>query len=356
MKKVIIVLLVIVIIAVVVAGGVLLKKRRQIVASAPTAAPVSYTVKTVLPQQQAVSQTRSFLAQLETVSNATISSKLSGQIRQVLVQENQQVQPGDLLIRIDDKETQTAISALQAKLSAAVNQREYSLGVLQRNRALFDVGGLSKEKLEGSELAYNSAAASVKELQQNIKGLKNQLGYFNIRASAAGVVGTVLLHRGDLATPGRPILTINSLLQKLTFSFAPEATNLIPGQEVLLKGGHIGTIIKIYDDAKNGLSVAEVRLEKRIDRPSGSYLSVDVVTVAESGCGVPLQALLHRKSGISLMVYQDGHFVETSVNVTVQGADAALIEPCVTARVAVASEAKLSLLPGYGNITVLTGE
>ena len=353
MKRNILILLVIVLIA---AGVVLLKKRRQAVDSAPTAAPVSYTVKTILPEQQTVSQTAIFLAQLEADNSAEISSKLSGRIGSVLVVENQRVQPGDLLIKIDDQEIKSSLAGLDAKLRVAVEQRDYNHSVYQRNLALFEVGGISQEKLDASALAYSVAAANIEELQQNIKGERNQLNYFNIRAPFPGIVGAILQRQGDLATPGRPLLTVNSLSQKLTFSFVPETNELASGQDVLLRGDRIGKISKVYDDARSGLSVAEVKLDQRIGRPNGSYLTIGVVTDVASGCAVPLQALLHRKGGISVMAYQDGHFTETPVKIKVQNRELALIEPCLTTRVAVASEAKLSLLPGYGNIKVLVGE
>ena len=227
MKKNILILLVIVLL---VAGVVLLKKRRQAVDSAPTAAPVSYTVKTILPEQQTISQTAIFLAQLEADNSAEISSKLSGRIGSVLVVENQRVKPGDLLIKIDDQEIKSALAGLDAKLRVAVEQRDYNHSVYQRNLALFKVGGISQEKLDASALAYSVAAANVEELQQNIKGERSQLDYFNIRAPFSGIVGAILQRQGDLATPGRPLLTVNSLSQKLTFSFVPETNALASGQ------------------------------------------------------------------------------------------------------------------------------
>ena len=353
MKKIILILLVIVLLA---AGVVLLKKRRQEVDSAPTTAPVSYTVKTVLPEQRTVSQIAMFLAQLEANNSAEISSKLSGRIGSVLVVENQRVQPGDLLIRIDDQEIKSALASLAVKLRVAVEQRDYNHSVYQRNQALFKVGGIAQEKLDASALAYSGAAANVEELQQSINGERNQLDYLNIRASFPGIVGAILQRQGDLATPGRPLLTVNSLSQKLTFSFVPETNKLVSGEEVLLRGERIGKISKIYDDARNGLSVAEVKLDQRIGQPNGSYLTIGVVTDTASGCAVPLQALLHRKGGISIMAYQDDHFTETPVKIKIQNRELALIEPCLTTRVAIASEAKLSLLSGYGNIKVLAGE
>jgi len=353
MKKII---LIVPLIILIVAGAVLLKKRKQTIAEAPVATPITHTVKTVLPETKTVTETSTFLARLESANSAQISSKLSGRISELLVRESQKVRQGDLLVRIDDQEIRASIAGLQAKLTSARKQRDYSETLYERNKTLFEAGGLAQEKLEASEVAYSAAVATVKELEQNIMGLKNQLDYSNIRAPFAGIVGTIFLRQGDLAQPGRPLLSLNSLPQKLTFSFIPGPADILSGQDVLLGGIKTGKIATLYNDAKGGLSVAEVALDKRLDRPSGSYLTIEVVTKVASGCAVPVQALLHRQQGESIMLYQVDHFEEKSVTVKAQDKEFALVDPCVTSPVAVASEAKLSLLPTYGSIRISPGE
>ncbi len=340
------------VIIIIVLGVVLLGKRRHAMKNAPVAVPLSYTIKTVRPDTRTIVQTSTFLARLEAANNTTVSSKLSGRVTEVPVVANQSVQPGDLLVRIDSQEITAGLATARAKLMTARKQYQYSASVLERNRDLFQAGGLSQEQLTASEIAFSGAEAAVLEVEQNIKSLKNQLGYADIRASFAGIVGTILLRQGDLATPGRPLLTLNSLPQKLTFSFMAGAAKIEPGQDVLLQQEKIGTITRLYGDARNGLTVAELELAERLDLANGSYLTIKVITGSATGCAVPAQALLHRKQGQSVMLYQDEQFVEQPVTIVVQGHDFAVIEPVVTAPVAVAAEAKLSILPSYGQVRV----
>ena len=369
MKKSILIILIIILI---IAAAVLLKKRRQTIAEAPVATPMACTVRIVKPETKTVSHISTFLARLASANSAAISSKLSGRICELRVRESQKVRQGDLLVRIDDQEVLANIDALQAQLAASGKQRDYSKLLNERNVALFEAGGLSREKLDASEVALSVAVAMVKDLAQKIRGIENQLDYLNIRAPFAGIVGTIFLHPGDLAVPGRAIFLLNSLPQKLTFSFMPGANEIFSnetlsneifsGQDVLSNGVKIGKVITIYNDAKGGLSVAEVAPDRRLDLPSGSYLTIGVVIKTASGCAVPVQALLHRAQGESVMVYQGDHFEEKSVTVMVQDKAFALVDPYVTQDVAVASEAKLSLLPtcgnvgGSGRIKVLAGE
>ena len=353
MKKWISIVLVVLLLA---AGALLAGKRKKSVTGAPVAIPVTYTVRTVLPETKTISQTSTFLAKLEPVTQAVVSTKLSGQIKAMLVRETQTVQQGDGLLQIDDQEIQAGIAALQANLSSAREQSRYSKDLHERNQAMFEAGGLPQEKLDASAVAHSATMAAIEGLEQQIKALENQLGYCHITAPFPGIVGTIFLQQGNLATPGRPILSLHSLPQKLTFSFVPESTEIQSGQEVLLQGTKIGTITKLYADAKAGLWVAEVVLDSRHDQPSGSYLTIQVVTKTLSGCAVPTQSLLHRKQGTSLMLYQDNHFEEKAVSVMAQNSEFALVEPSVTLPIAVAAEAKLSLLPSAQGINVITGE
>jgi ABC-type transporter Mla subunit MlaD len=83
----------------------------------------------------------------------------------------------------------------------------------------------------------------------------------------------------------------------------PGSAVIETGQEVLLKGVSIGKVSSLYDDAVNGLSVAEVLLDKRLEnQPNGSFLTISVVTTRATGCSVPAHALLHRPGGQSVIV------------------------------------------------------
>jgi len=353
-KKIVTILL---IAALIFGAAVLMKKRKASIAETPTASSPSYRVRTVTAQPREIQESSSFLAKLDTVNRAEISSKLSGRIRDILVTESMNVKKGDLLIRIDDKEIITAINGLKAQIIAAEKQQNYGKSQHERNLALFKAGGLAREKLEASDVSYTAAKAAVEDLQQKLKGLKNQLDYLNIKAPFNSIVGTIFLRQGDLASPGKPILSLNSRKQKLTFSFMPGRAAISAGQEVMFNNTPIARISTLYDDAQNGLRVAEIAIDKRMDNlPNGSFITIKVITRTESGCSVPVQALLHRPKGQSIMIYQGDRFHEKAISVLARNNDFALIDPCETLPIAVASEAKLSLLPTHGSVSIFSGK
>jgi len=353
MKRIVLMILVLALAA---GGARLVMKRRRAVDEAPTPEPVSYAVQTVRSASRTVSRRASFLALLESRNRVQISSKLSGRILEVPVQESQEVDAGTVLVRIEDRELRSSLASLQGMLSSARQQLDYQRSNLDRNRALFEAGGLARERVEASEVAFAAAEAAVQDLVQKVRGLESQLAYTVIRAPFAGTVGTILLHAGDLAVPGRPLLTLNGGRRKLTFRFAPEGEEVAIGQEVFVAGRRIGTVALLHDDARAGLAVAEVHPEVSLDLPVGSYLTLQVQTRTATGCSLPVRTLLHRSRGVSVMVYRGGRFVEQPVRVAVRDRRFALIEPCVTEPVGMAAEAKLSLLPALGRVRIITPE
>lgn len=349
MKKYITGLLVIVLLG---GAAMLLNKRKQSIEDAATPTPLTYQVKIVAASTERLEQTRPFLAQLTADATAKVSSKLSGRIKAVLVKENQSIPEGELLLQIDDLEIVSSIKSLQVSLKAQEKAVLYAGSLHERNRALFAVGGLAREKFEASEVAYAIKQADLEATRQKITALEVQLSYLNIKAPFAGTVGTIFAQKGDLANPGQPLLSINSPGQKLIFSYVPGTSEIKAGQTVFLDGHEIGQIAALYSDAKNGLSVAEVGVDTPLERPNNSYVGIDLLTFAGTGCRVPINALLQKKAGALVMVYANEQFSPFPVSIVASNRDYALIAPCPTSPVAVAAEAKLSQLPGYGHILI----
>jgi multidrug efflux pump subunit AcrA (membrane-fusion protein) len=349
MKKGIIILL---IIAVLISGAMLLKKRKQSIKNAPLPTPVTLQVQVVSAGTEYLEQTQPFLAQLVSREIVKISSRLSGRITELLVRESQKVKQGDLLLKIDDLEIVSGVKALQASLEAQKKDVQYSRSLFERNKSLFEAGGLAREKLEASEVLYASKQAALENTRQKITGLEAQLSYLKILAPFDGTVGTLFSRTGDLASPGKALLSINSTDRKLTFSYVPGVSKIKEGQEVFVHGRKIGQITTLYSDAEKGLSVAEVGVESSLPLPNNSYVNIDLLSFSGTGCRIPLNAIIHVKEGMQVMEYADGEFTALPVSLVAANKEFALVEPCPAAPVAVAAEAKLSQLPGFGKVLI----
>ena len=349
MKKIV---LIIIAILVVIAAGVFLKGQKKAVDSLPKPELFHYNVDTTTAQTKTVRQTRHFLAQLLASKSALIASKFSAEIKKIYVKENDVVKKGQILIALDDTDMKTSIASAKQQKDALVLDVANAKRSLERSKNLYAVEAISQEKYDNARVLYKNKLAALKNLDEKIKQLNAQLKYLNITAPFSGRVGTIFVDEGNLALPGKPIVSLNSDDQKLIFSYAQTSQPIVEGQDVLINEKVIGTIYRKYDDAKNALLVAEVKLNKALPYANKSYINIDVVVAQMQGCSIPLNALVHRKGETLIMVYKDSHFEEMKVDVILQDTKDAIIKECPSENFATASEAKLALLPTRGNIVI----
>ena len=349
MKKII---LIAIGLAVVVAGAIFLKGQKKAVAALPSPKIFTHSVDTTQAQTKTVQQTRHFLAQLLASKSAVIASKYSAIIKKVYVKENDIVKKGTLLIALDDTDIKANIASTKQQKDALVLDVENAKRALKRATNLYKAEAISEEQYDNARVLYKNKLTSLNNLNEKMKQLHAQLKYLNITAPFSGRVGTIFVDAGNLAIPGKAIISLNSNDQKLIFSYAQTTQAIIEGQDVLVDAKPIGTISRRYDDAKNALLVAEVQLTKALGNANKSYINIDVVTAQIKGCSIPLNALVHRKDTNAIMLYKDGRFHETKVEIILQNEKDAIIKNCPSEPFALASEAKLTLLPTLGKVLI----
>jgi len=349
MKKII---AIIILIAVGVAAGKFLKEQKEVVASLPIPKVHKYSVATIEAKQKKVSQTRHFLAQLLASKSALIASKFSAEIKKIYVKENDIVKKGELLIALDDREIRANIATLTKQEETLLIDLENAKRSLERNKKLLEIEAISQEKYDNANVLYQNKVSNLEATKEKIKQTQAQLTYLQIKAPFSGRVGTIFVDAGNLAVPGKPIISLNSDDQKLLFSYVATTELIITGQKVLVEGEVVGEITRKYDDAKNALLVAEIKLSKPLSFANKAFINIDVVIAEQEGCAVPLNALLHRKGERFVMLYHDGGFQAQRVEVILEDRKDAVLETCPQGLIAVASEAKLSMLPSLGAVDI----
>jgi len=350
---------VIVVLAVIVLGikgKGLLEARKSEVANEALPSTTAVSVPVVHGVQGTLKHTEGYLAQIASDKSIKLSTKLAGYVKKVHVSESQKVKKGDALVSIDAIEIRSNIDGLHATLLAQKNDLALAKSIYVRNEKLYKVGGLSKEKLDISKVALQAKEAQLTNTTQKIAQLEHQLSYLKIIAPFDGVVDAILMHEGDLAATGKPIVSMSNGQKKLLFSYAPTKNTVIAKEKiVLLDGKKIGRIHAIYTTSKNGLITAEVALSSPIDLPVGSSVSIEVLTKEGQGCILPQDTLLHKKEGTFVMVYDKESFKARKVNVQLQEKGKVLLSKCPTQPIAQASEVKLATLPAYEKVKILEG-
>ena len=349
MKKII---LIVMVIAVGVAAGLFLKSQKKVVEELPVAKEYAYKVATQKAETKSVREKRHFLAQLLASKSALIASKFSADIKKVYVKENDMVKKGQRLIALDDAEIRANVASLKQQKRAQEIDVQNAKRSLDRSKKLYEAEAISQEKFDNANVMYQNKVAAVDTTNEKIKQLHAQLKYLNITAPFSGRVGTIFVDAGNLAIPGKPIISLNSDDQKLVFSYVETSQPIVEGQKVMIDKHLIGRVTRRYDDAKNAMLVAEVKLNMPLPYANKAFLNIAVVVAETEGCSVPLNALLHRKNKTVLMVYNEGHFEEFVADIIVQDDEDAILTSCPNSVFATASEAKLALLPTLGKISL----
>lgn len=133
-------------------------------------------------------------AVLEAVQQATVAAQVQGRILDVRVDVGARVKAGEVLMKIDAREAAQNLAGAQAQL---VNARAN----FERTRNLYQQKFLSQAAFDKAEADFRSAKAAAGQAGA-------AASYATITSPIAGIVAQRLVEAGDMATPGRPLISI----------------------------------------------------------------------------------------------------------------------------------------------------
>jgi len=146
---------------------------------------------------------------------ATVSSKVTGKVVAVFVEEGQSVRQGQVLARLDDSQTRAALAYAEAQLSASQKSfaedqarlREAELNLARRERLLKD-GVVGRAEVDTAQaevdslkarIAYTQQQVVVAEAQVNLR--KTDLNDMVVRAPFSGVAISKDAQPGEMISP-----------------------------------------------------------------------------------------------------------------------------------------------------------
>jgi membrane fusion protein, multidrug efflux system len=133
-------------------------------------------------------------AVVEAVRQATVAAQVAGRIVEVHVDAGQRVRKGELLMRIDAREEAENSASAQAQLVQAKSHFE-------RTKELLAKKFVSQAALDQAQAAYLAAKAAA-----GASGAT--LSHATVRSPITGIVAQRLTELGEMASPGKPLVTI----------------------------------------------------------------------------------------------------------------------------------------------------
>lgn len=146
---------------------------------------------------------------------ATVSAKITGQLTEVLIEEGQRVEAGEVVARLDDSNTRAALdeaearlAQAQAALSGARTAFEDATPIYSRNREQYEAGVTSAQEHDAAKAAYDAAEADVGVKEQAVAVARAAVALARrneddtvVRAPFAGIVTVKAAQAGEIVSP-----------------------------------------------------------------------------------------------------------------------------------------------------------
>jgi len=276
----------------------------------------------------------SYKATIEPVAFGIASSKISGRVSRILVENGKSVSKGDPLVLLDDQDIQNQLRAAknqlvvsQANLKKVQTNLETTQLNYNRTKALLDQGAVSQASFDSADAALkiaksdlDSTEASIESVKINIDTVNDQLESTIVRAPIDGIVDEKNVYEGQYISVqgGSPILAKVKDISSVNAVIQVEQSDLSHiklGQKasVILDGNlaePFEGVVKIMDIAANPTSRAfnckiEVLNKAQTLRP-GVVAKVEISdNQVSKAILIPIEALMGTEGNYSVYVAEN---------------------------------------------------
>ena len=145
---------------------------------------------------------------IRAVHETAIASKLLAKVIEVNILAGQRVQPGEVLVRLDDADLQARLKQTEAAVTAARAARDQARIEHDRIATLFDKQAAAQIEFDRVRTGLSSAEAELQRAAQARQEAQTILEYATIQSPIDGIVVDKKIEVGDTAQPGQVLATI----------------------------------------------------------------------------------------------------------------------------------------------------
>lgn len=244
-------------------------------------------------------------ATVQAVKQSVVSAQVQGRVLQLAVKAGDSVKAGQLIARLDDRELGAAESSSLAAIAEAQANLSKAEFDLKRNQALARQNFVSPSAVEQSETQVKALRARVDALRAGAGAATATRSHALVTAPYDGVVAATHVEAGDMAMPGKPVVSVFQPGALRAVAYLPEsqldavraglAQHAAP--EVMLAGRVIaGARTVILPSADPATRTTEVRIDLPNDAQAnpGQFASVRFAVGEAQRLAIPQAAVLKR--------------------------------------------------------------
>ncbi len=203
-------------------------------------------------------------------NEASLASRLAAPVVEVRAVPGQAVRAGEVLVRLEERESGSAVEGARAAVGASRSALELARKNLARFERLEGRGAAAAVELDRARQDEASARAALAASEASLERAQTDHAQAVLVAPFDAIVVEKLVAPGDLAAPGRPLVRLASTVGRRV-EVAPgeeEAARISVGEELEIElGGRSvrGRVAEIVGSVDPGTR----RRAVRVDLPSG---------------------------------------------------------------------------------------
>lgn len=148
---------------------------------------------------------------VEGLTSSIISSRFSGQVTQVYVEDGQSVDRGQTLFLMDTAELENGVRIARNQVNQAEASYRKEARDYQRFQQLFQQGAYPRQQLDSQYARMLSSQADLDSAQANLSNAEKQLAEAAVVSPVNGVVAHKALTPGQNVSSGSQVMTVEQL-------------------------------------------------------------------------------------------------------------------------------------------------
>lgn len=248
---------------------------------------------------------------VEAVRQSMLAAQVAGRVVALHVKAGDSVRAGQVLVEIDPRTATQAVAASQSQVREARANLANAKAKYERSQRLFAQKFVSQAALDQAEAEYLAAQAQTAAAVANADQAATSKTFTNIVAPYPGVVATTDVEIGDMANPGRPLLTIFDPRELRVTATLPQAvlSQIRPGAAVSVEVPSLARVLVARRVTVLPLADARTHTTRvRLDLPEaagllpGQYARATFVTGRVRALVIPASAVLRRSEVTAVYV------------------------------------------------------
>jgi RND family efflux transporter MFP subunit len=178
-----------------------------VVLSSPAAAADAPALQTAPVQYREVDEIYAAEGVVEAVKQSTVAAQISGRVVAVNFDVGDRVKKGQVIVRIDPAEVNQAYAASQAQIAQADAALRNAKAQYERTQRLVEQKFMSAAAMDKAQADYQAAKAQRAVAEAGGGHAAATRGYATVTAPYSGVVSARHVELGEMAVPGKPLMT-----------------------------------------------------------------------------------------------------------------------------------------------------